>query len=635
MSDYESKLTWFLVLLVLFLAVVSFQSTELSKKARAALESEFSQRALDTSMFVAEKLDPAAVEAEMVKNRATPYVASPLFLHDLEVRYGLAGLSVLDLDGMPVLGTEAREKPPVSETVRLHGNDRTRVLAGEAVVSDDYREPLDRRTLRDVYRIVVSADGRGRPVGILRVSFEVHPIAALGRLSTTLLVYQVMGFAVVLVLLLVFVRWFMTPYRALMSTARAAGMADDPRAAGDETGFVVSAFRETIARLRDREEELRRLHLREKERADEQARLATHITRSMASGVVVLTRDGGLDFMNRAAEEILRVERGEAGREPAAIFGNAPDLLRLVLDSLRTGETHPRCEVELLAANGTRRALGASTFPIIDDDGKIAGALALCTDLTDIKNLQERVRLRENLASLGEMSAGIAHEFRNSLAAILGFANLLEKKLASDPSLRDEVRTIKSEAEGLNRVVSEFLRFARPLTPARQLLDLRDLVADCVRELRSQPAFASVVFDLQELLPVHLQADELLLRQAFGNLLRNGAEAAMAARADPPRVTVRGFRDQGEGTIHISVSDNGGGVPESERERIFLPFFTTKEAGTGLGLAITQKVIVAHDGEIRLLCKLGEGACFLVVLPEAKAIGAASGTMESSKAAPA
>ena len=613
MTDYESKLTWFLVLLVLFLAVVNFQTVELSKRTQSALRLEFERRALAVAAFADEKLRGFDLAAAIERHRGLSYVSEPQYLRDAEVRLGLASITVLDRDGFPLLGSMARERPTEPELLGLDPDAITRLMAtGEPVLSQSYAEPYGVRTLRSVYRPIY--DRRGVPAGILAVAFQIHPLAMLDRLSSWLLAYQLMGFAVVAMLLLVFVRWFMRPYRALMSTARAAGIGDDASGGQDETTFVVKTFRDTIARLRDREEELRRLHLREKVRADEQARLASHITGSMASGVVVFARDARLDFLNRAAEEILRVSAHElAGAGPGAVFRHAPQLGRLLEDSLRTGESHPRCEIALEPPDGEPRALGASTFPILQDDGAVAGALALLTDLTDIKALQERMKVRESLASLGEMSAGIAHEFRNSLATILGFSNLLERKGESRPEIVEDVRAIRLEAEGLNRIVSEFLRFSRPLTPQLQPIDLKGLVAECARDLRSQPEFQGVVFDQQEMLPVSLFGDDLLLRQAVGNLLRNAAEAALA-RPDP-RVVVRGFRDVAGSAIQIAITDNGAGIPTRDRSRVFLPFFTTKEAGTGLGLALTQKIVLAHDGEIRLDSKEGEGATFTVVLP--------------------
>src|SRR5688572_15231448 len=147
----------------------------------------------------------------------------------------------------------------------------------------------------------------------------------------------------------------------------------------------------------------------------------------MASGVVVFAKDGELDFMNRAAEDVLQVRASElSGARPDVVFRRAPELASLVEDSRLSGSVHPRCDVKLGGDTRDARDLGASTFPILDEEGAAVGALVLLSDLTEIKALQERMRLRENLASLGEMSAGIAHEFRNSLAAILGFASLLE-----------------------------------------------------------------------------------------------------------------------------------------------------------------------------------------------------------------
>ncbi|MFN7974575.1 MAG: ATP-binding protein [Acidobacteriota bacterium] len=613
MSDYESKLTWFLVLLVFFLAVVNYQGVELSQRTLDALDAEFWQRAHETAQFIESSLQQVNLGDEVLAASGGGYVTAPSTLQSLEVRFGLGSLSLLDEKGIPVLSSEVRgaSSSPELPGVANVPDALSRLKAGEEVSSGTYADAGTSRRFRAIYRPIDVRVGSSQVRFILAVAFEAYHIVALQRLSHMLVAYQVIGFLTLLTLLVFFIRVFMRPYRVLMSTAKAAGL--QPNASADETAFVVNTFRETIARLKDREEELRRLHRREKTRADEQARLASHIARSMASGVVVFNMEGKLDFMNRAAEEILRCDaRALAGATPETVFEQAPELTRLSRDTLATGQSHPRCEMDLESTHDTMRALGASTFPIHDESGVLAGALVLLTDLTDIKALQERMRLRENLASLGEMSAGIAHEFRNSLAAILGFANLMEKSSRDAPSVLQDVLAIKAEAEGLNRIVSEFLRFAKPLTPVRQPVDLKALTVECVRELKSQDAFGKVVFDHQDLLPVTIWADDLLLRQALGNLLRNGAEAALGKGA-PPRVVISGFRGQED--VQLTISDNGDGVPEGERERVFLPFFTTKDSGTGLGLAIAQKIVLAHDGEIRIEGKPGEGAAFVVILP--------------------
>lgn len=622
MTDYESKLTWFLVLLVIFLGVVNFQSIELAQKSRASLELEFDRRIRATAAFIDEKLRAFDLPSQIARQASSTYVEAPSAFQDLVALYGLAALEVRDPRGVVLLASERgeRSQPGALPGARLDVV-WPRLVQGESVVSDAFRDPETGQTRRVVYR-PVTAPGSSPPVGILAVSFESVSLASLARYSTTLYFYQLLAFLVLLVLLAVFVRLFMRPYRALMRTARSAGLPESGRPA-DETAFVVAAFQETIEKLRDREEELRALHDREKSRADEQARLASHITRSMASGVVVFTKEGRLDFMNRVAEDVLQVEASSlSGATAAEVFRRAPDLARLLEDSRLGGEVHPRCDVELAGEGGPSRDLGASTFPILDEAGAVVGALALLSDLTEIKALQERMRLRENLAALGEMSAGIAHEFRNSLAAILGFASLLERRTGDAPDLREDVRAIKSEAEGLNKIVSEFLRFARPLVPERLPVELKPLISDIVAEIRAQPEFHTVRIDAQEVLPVSLMADELMMRQAIVNVVRNAAQAALA-NGPEPRVAIQAFRATAEARVFVAVADNGAGIADELRERVFLPFFTTREDGTGLGLAIVQKIVLAHDGTIAVDSRPGDGATFTLVFPVGDDPGAA------------
>jgi signal transduction histidine kinase len=256
--------------------------------------------------------------------------------------------------------------------------------------------------------------------------------------------------------------------------------------------------------------------------------------------------------------------------------------------------------------------LGVSVSPLFDPKSEPHGAICLFTDLTAIKNLEEQLRLKESLATVGELTAGIAHEFRNGLATIHGYSKLFDLSALPD-SYRSYVEGIRTEAESLNQVVTNFLNFARPAQLTLTEVDLRAVCERAAEEVRPDARALGGDVVVSGDFGV-IDGDEVLLRQAFSNLLRNALEAC-AGTGTPPRVVVHSDTDAAQKAWRITVSDNGPGVAEVHRELVFQPFFTLKRNGTGLGLALVQKIVVFHNGRIAVGSAAGGGASFLVTLP--------------------
>ena len=258
--------------------------------------------------------------------------------------------------------------------------------------------------------------------------------------------------------------------------------------------------------------------------------------------------------------------------------------------------------------------LGVTVSPIADGEGGAQGALCLFTDLSAVVELEEQLRLKDSLARLGELTAGIAHEFRNGLATIHGYSRLIDPQ-ALPPKYQPYVEGIRQETEALGQVVTNFLNFARPEQIQLTRVDLGAVVRRAADDLRNElPAAMSLSVDGTF---CDVMGDEVLLRQVFGNLIRNAVEACESARI-LPAVAIHGAADTVLRTCRVSVDDNGPGVAEDARERIFQPFFTTRSRGTGLGLAIVQKILVMHNGRVSVEESAAGGASVQVLLPFAE-----------------
>jgi signal transduction histidine kinase len=388
-----------------------------------------------------------------------------------------------------------------------------------------------------------------------------------------------------------------------------------PAPASDQPAFATASMQAVIQRLREQEKELERLHREEKDRARQSERVSEAVTRNMPTGMLLVGSTGLISYSNPAAEAVLGMHTLQYRRYTEAL-GPGSDLSRILAECLAYGTTHQRQTAQHATPAGEVRRLGVTVSPVLDPKspppGRITGAVCLLTDLTELAALQQQVRLKESLAALGEMSAGIAHEFKNALATIAGNAQLLRSESLA-PEQAECAERILSETQSLTRVVTEFLRFARPLEAARAPLELGPLVERVVAEARE--AFPGVEFACQGPLPV-CAGDETLLRQALNNLLRNAAEAACEGAAAPAVALISNTETSGEHSwLRIAVRDNGPGIPEADLAKIFLPFYTTKSGGTGLGLALVQKIVLHHGGAVQARNLPAGGAEILLSLP--------------------
>jgi signal transduction histidine kinase len=345
----------------------------------------------------------------------------------------------------------------------------------------------------------------------------------------------------------------------------------------------------------------------------------------MPTGLLLVNATGAIGSTNPAAEEALGI-RPLRYRSYKEILGADSDLTRMLMACLRSGKTFRRGEVEHLTPHGEVRQLGVTISPIYRPvrnlarggsgppaaEMKVSGALCLMSDLTELTALQKQIRWKENLAALGEMSAGIAHEFKNALATISGYAQMIRSESPLGDT-RESAERILDQTRALTHVVTEFLRFAKPLEICYETVPVEALIERVAEELRESDTQCKVeragAFS-------DLPGDEALIRQALVNLMRNAAEAARTG-SSPPEVSVSGTIEElgGRKWQRICVADNGPGIPERDLPKIFLPFYTTKSDGTGLGLAVVQKVALQHGGSIEARNRAGGGAEFLLWLP--------------------
>ncbi len=376
------------------------------------------------------------------------------------------------------------------------------------------------------------------------------------------------------------------------------------RGTSGERAFMADALQEAVTRLKTQEQAMT-------ERAEASERLSDQIMASLSSGLLVVSLDGTVRLLNPAAARLLDLPE-TPGASHRQLLSAAQPLIDLIDRCLATGETLPRQTVSVDHLARGPLYFGVSVSPLRDGTGALRGAICLFTDLTVVVSLEEQVRLKDSLARLGELTAGLAHEFRNGLATVHGYARLMDPEKVPD-AYRPYVKGIRDETDALGVIVNNFLAFARPASLQLGLVTLRAVAEKAAEDLREEGDARRAEIRVNGEFGV-VKGDETLLRQAFSNLLRNGLEACEQI-AGPPQLRIDGGVDPVHGVVRITVTDNGPGVPVANRQRLFTPFFTTKAKGTGLGLALVQKIIVSHDGRITVGDAPGGGASFQVELP--------------------
>ncbi len=413
-------------------------------------------------------------------------------------------------------------------------------------------------------------------------------------------------------------RWLLRPYRRLVDEAERAPVETSARGrTRDESEFVLETFQEVVAQLRAKQRELERLSARAAERAATAEQFSERVVASLPSGLVAFDPEGRVTVVNAPVRALLGIGEGARGEDFRALLSRAPELIEMVGRCLKTGELYRREEVSAKSDAGRARRLGVTVAPIDPaPGGGSRGVLCMLTDITEIAELREALARRRNLESLGEMSAGLAHEFKNALATLHGYAQLLQNAVLGAEGRASATAALLAEVRGLSEMVTSFLNFARPNPPDFGDVSLRELLDASAAELRllfdERRATLTVEGEFPE-----VRADERMLQRALLNLVRNAAEA-IPDEAAARRVTVRGSVEsdaEGRAWVGLEVEDTGRGIAEEDLQRIFIPFFTTKSKGHGVGLALAHRVATDHGGTLSASNSPSGGAVFTLRLP--------------------
>jgi two-component system sensor histidine kinase PilS (NtrC family) len=355
-----------------------------------------------------------------------------------------------------------------------------------------------------------------------------------------------------------------------------------------------------------------------------------NIIQSLDSGLLTIDLSGRINFMNRTGEKILN--RTNDQLRNVFIHELFPMIEAILEEAAKRASDsffdYRRYQTVLTNYDGKQRYLGFSISPLTDPNGGLIGHTLIFQDITKFKEMEEQMKRFDKMAAIALLAAGMAHEIRNPLASLSGSIQVLSSELQLDENQQQLMAIVLRESERLNSLITDFLLFAQPPQTHRRSCDLRMILDETVELLTHSRAFgdhARVHLPAaQKSVEVFIDPDQF--KQVFWNLLINAAQAmpdggdiriGLEKRNGASRG--RGFSlphgFKGKEWVEISIGDSGGGIPPKEREKIFEPFYTTKETGSGLGLSIVHKIVENHNGVITVESEVGKGSTFTIFMP--------------------
>ena len=456
----------------------------------------------------------------------------------------------------------------------------------------------------------------GQETTWLRLDLEANTLSALLR-SLPLLTALVLAVnAAVMALGLLFLRHLFAPIDSLLEKARSVA-GEEPFRHG-EVEFLVETFDRALAALNKGAET---------EVEDDIAALRRALSPSLESGLLMLDRTGSVLALNQIGSDLLGCHLSTPPEALDSVLAPHPALVSVLLGCVRGERGAQRLESSV-EVDGRNLTLGLTVHPLRRQDASLRAWLVLFADLTQVQKRAQEERLSQSLLQIGQLTAGLAHELRNSLASLRGYLTLIER--TQDAAETSEyLGEIKHETDHLQRVLEDFLAFAKPGSKRPARLDLDRLIRRATQDPALQELGSPIKIKSLDKAP--FVGDAQLLERALRNLLHNAARAQAGAGAAPgSEVEVALSASEKDEEWLITVSDRGPGLSEEVKANLFVPFNTAEPGGVGLGLALSRRIVELHGGRLSLENRQGGGACATVYLPFGEAATNGNDFAESS-----
>ena len=589
---YESEVHLGLLVIIVILLFLSFAANYVVYHARTDMR-ERTTAGLNSASRAVSRAVQKEVLPELTAEQAAAFKSA----------YGLSGLILIP------------SQPP-------EDTPRARKLWFASIVS-----ALPPGQIPQVARKILSAEFQTLTHGEQSEYFYVYPVpsitdkkmlilsvnepvlAYLDGSGNNILVVSIIATLVVIGIYVWLLRYILTPLRRIRKEAVDAGRLVDEDAREVET--VIEDYRRIIEELKVKESELLRLNEAMRVRADSLEDFNRYLLDSMDSGIVTVDNDGKVLSINRAAAGILKIATADVtGHHIGQLFDRNQELLDAVKSCLAASTGRPYSEYEFVTGDGQRLTLGVGVSKIASDRQTQVGASILINDLTELQGLRKELETRKRLAALGEMAAGLAHQLRNSIGAVVGYSKLVKKRLNKAQLEISSMAALDQETRQAELLIDRFLNFARALSPAPAPLVLKDVLAELISAFQVRAGNNRIQYRLEGEAQTKIWADDLLIRQALSNIIDN----AVNAYDNRPGLVDIGVSEEGR-WHNVSIRDYGCGIPEENLGKIYTPFFSSRPAGNGLGLALAAKIIDLHQGHIAVKSQPGQGTEFIISLP--------------------
>ena len=599
---------------IVFLILLNFGTEYLFQRTKQVLKEQTDQL-----------LSAVSLAAGIVWER-NPHSVLKKNLLELSFKSGLHRITFFTPDGTPLISSKGI---PSSEELHafwgLKPESIRRIKKVEVnqemgtIFSGFYSDHQGNTYLACYTPLQISAESKtsGTPNIIwIMAEKDVTAFASLEKMSRINMWVRIGSLFIVVLVTLLFIKNLLRPYRQMVKKAESANIIGEAKGTREgELDSAVSIFEQVIRDLKQKEKTLQELYQKTDRKAKDLASYNEYILKNMTSGMVLTNENGKIVQINQPAESILGISKSMVtGKNYKTVFGEKDPICTAIVAALFEQKAYSVPEVEIPSGNGESHWISIHSTVIKDEKDRMLGAVVFLNDFTEIKKLEQEIAFKDKMASLGEMSSGLAHELRNSMGAIIGFAKLLSKRKDSE-SQGQAIDGIVKEAMNMETMLKSFLAFAKPMSLKIEEIALRDIVEECYVSVKEKLKEYRITFKVDSDPQLSsLWGDRILLKQCFQNLIQNSIDAMLQGGELKIRLgeNQKSIHDR---SLTMEISDTGCGIPKEIQEKVFHPFFTSKEKGTGLGLSLVKKIVSLHHGEIMLESKPNQGTTFRIYLP--------------------
>ncbi len=592
MPGFQLEVRLGLALIILVLIILNFASHYALFRIRQSLEDQIRGELTEAAVVAAD--DVSRIRTTMLPDTMVSHITSA---------YSLNSVSIVPLSYDRVMAINAGRRP---DSVFLQIDSSISAAELAPIVRNRPVFSHKRGSLRCAFLFPIEFMGSKYIIAVTRENALLSSVENAGAI---LIFFGLLGIGIIVYVSARFVHFITIPFERLREKAVESGRMD--ATSGDQVSALIKSYEGIIDDLKQKELDLVRLNEIITRRAQDLEVYNNYILESINTGIITIDNERRISSLNRAAIEIMELQGVDAIKQVCSrVLSGHDGLLELIEDFLRDKRQVRNRQITARMSGGRLRTLSVSLFSLADSRGQQIGLSLILNDQTELLKMQDELELNRRMASLGEMSGGLAHQLRNSTAAIVGFAKLIEKRIPEDCGAGENMRFLLKEAMDASALVARFLDFARPLYLDVAETDLVRLIEDMVISAKRSAPGIDISFDQTHQEKVVIDGDSLLLKQGIGNILDNACSAAGEIHG---RVKI--MSRIADGMIDISISDNGPGVPDNIKDDIFTPFISGTPSGLGLGLPLARKIITLHGGRVEFNSEIGQGTTFVITLP--------------------